>query len=185
MAVLPTPAAERALVDRCLCGDLAAREELFRRYRQPLARALDHHYHANKRREEIAEELLERVILRVVKDRYRPLAKFNPQRGRLVKLLERIALDERSAQQRLCSVWQQNREVALEGEAWLDPTANDFTALEIEDFRLILTAMEDAYLTERLAKREPPSIVGAMTAQERYLRWRVSEKARTFFQNAN
>jgi hypothetical protein len=36
MAELPTRAAECALVNRCIHGDADAREELFRRYCQPL-----------------------------------------------------------------------------------------------------------------------------------------------------
>jgi DNA-directed RNA polymerase specialized sigma24 family protein len=100
MAVLPTPAAERALVDRCMKGDRAAHSALFTAYSRPLAHALSHLFLSNPKHAQIAEELTELVFVRLVENQYARLGRFNPKRGSLVALLVRIALDERSVEQR-------------------------------------------------------------------------------------
>jgi hypothetical protein len=183
MAGLPTPTAERALVDRCLRGDEAAHEELFCRYCQPLTRALNHRYRSDKRHAQIAEELLELVVAHIVAHDYRPLAKFNPKRGWLMDLLVLLARHERSAQRRSRSARQQNREVTLVDEAWEDSNPSDSVyAMKFEDFRLTLTAEENAYLTKCIAQQTQSSTPGPMTAHERYVRRCVREKAREFFQ---
>jgi hypothetical protein len=150
MLELTTPAAERALVDRCLRDDPAAREELFTNYHQRLKNALVQRFMLNSQRFQIAEELSLLVFEQLGETDYSQLTRFDAERVSLSKFLEQLAQHERWIQRRSPSGRQQTREVTLEGDHWEDHSLEPFLPLEVEDFRRTLTEKENLLLTECL-----------------------------------
>jgi hypothetical protein len=146
MPGLPAPEAERALVDRCLRGYPAAREELFSNYHPRLKNALVHHSAPNRQCVQIAEELSMLVFEQLDDAGYIQLKRFGRVPVSHLRFLERLALHERSHEQRSPSARLQSHQVGLQGLDFEDPYSQARLALVIEDFRCALTEKESHLL---------------------------------------
>ena len=173
---------DRQLAKRCLAGEVAAWEDLYGRYHEPLCRAIGGMLGAGGSDLSRVDEIAARVWYAVVRNDGELLNRFDPARhtrlGGFLRGLARIEIMQyfRTEYRR------RNQEAACFAHAGGSPSVSDWQVnAMIEDFATTLTAGEQEFLEEHLLGQ----------AEDGERRWsdatiwqrchRIREKLKAFF----
>ncbi len=152
--------ADASLVKRCLGGEVAAWEELYRQCHAPLLRSIELMLGPQQDDIELIDELAARVWYVLVADDGKLLARFDAKRNaRLSTFIRAVAKDVVCRYQRSEARRHQREHEACRAHHRSGVTAPDEAALDLAEFQETLTAGEREFLDEQLdgrcAKDEP------------------------------
>lgn len=175
------PYADRALIDRCLGGEVAAWSELYHQIHEPLLAAIRRILRNLRADESVVEEIAARVWFAAVKDGGQLLRRFDPLRScRLITFLSLVAqLESRAymrSERRL-----RNRETEASHRMPQEQSAETITSLDFaEQFLAKLTPRERSFFDQELLGEAGNETFSPANSWQ--LRHRVHQKLNTFFQ---
>lgn len=175
--------ADAALVKRCLKGEVAAWEELYRQCHPPLLRSIEVMLGPQQRDIELIDELAARVWYALVAEDGKLLGRFDAKRNaRLSTFIRAVAKDIVCRYQRSELRRHQREHEACRTHRRSGVTQPDDAALDLAEFQETLTAGEREFLGEQLngrcAKDEPVDQRSATSIWQ--LTSRIRRKLRRF-----
>lgn len=175
------PHADRALIERCLAGEVTAWSELYQQCHEPLMGAIRRILRNLRADESVVEEIAARVWFSAVKDGGLLLQRFDPNRNcRLITFLSVVAQVEARAfmrsERRL-----RHRETEASHRMPREQSAETITSLDfVEQFLDKLTPRERSFFDQELLGQEGSEMFSAANSWQ--LRHRVHRKLNAFFQ---